>query len=96
MQVGKPLFRKTKYGKIFEWKVENDDPLCTLQEAFEKVEHSIGFNIELKFDDQVVYTEEELTRVLQATFHVICLRLSLNLNIGFCIVALCCGNGTTY
>ncbi|XP_062149940.1 glycerophosphodiester phosphodiesterase GDPD1, chloroplastic-like isoform X1 [Alnus glutinosa] len=69
--VGKPLFRRTKDGKIFEWKVENDDPLCTLQEAFEKVEHSIGFNIELKLDDQVVYTEEELTRVLQAILQVV-------------------------
>ncbi|XP_062149942.1 glycerophosphodiester phosphodiesterase GDPD1, chloroplastic-like isoform X3 [Alnus glutinosa] len=70
-KVGKPLFRRTKDGKIFEWKVENDDPLCTLQEAFEKVEHSIGFNIELKLDDQVVYTEEELTRVLQAILQVV-------------------------
>lgn len=47
-QVGKNLLRKTKDGRIFAWRVQNDDPLCTLQEAFEKVEHSIGFNIELK------------------------------------------------
>lgn len=70
LQVGKPLFRRTKDGNIFEWKVENDDPLCTLQEAFEKVENSIGFNIELKLDDQVAYTEEQLTRVLQAILQV--------------------------
>ena len=70
MQVGKPLFRRTKDGKIFEWKVENDDPLCTLQEAFEKVENSVGFNIELKLDDQVAYTEEQLTRVLQPILQV--------------------------
>ncbi|XP_059447822.1 glycerophosphodiester phosphodiesterase GDPD1, chloroplastic-like isoform X1 [Corylus avellana] len=69
--VGKPLFRRTKDGNIFEWKVENDDPLCTLQEAFEKVENSIGFNIELKLDDQVAYTEEQLTRVLQAILQVV-------------------------
>ncbi|KAM7269744.1 hypothetical protein ACFE04_025241 [Oxalis oulophora] len=31
--MGKPLFRKTKDGRIFEWKVEKDDPLCTLQEV---------------------------------------------------------------
>jgi glycerophosphodiester phosphodiesterase len=89
MQVGKPLFRRTKDGKIFEWKVENDDPLCTLQEAFEKVEHSIGFNIDLKLDNQVVYTEEELTRVLQAILQVY--MLTLKLNIVFCIVEM----GTT-
>ncbi|XP_059447811.1 glycerophosphodiester phosphodiesterase GDPD1, chloroplastic-like isoform X2 [Corylus avellana] len=70
-KVGKPLFRRTKDGNIFEWKVENDDPLCTLQEAFEKVENSIGFNIELKLDDQVAYTEEQLTRVLQAILQVV-------------------------
>lgn len=63
--MGKPLFRKTKDGKIFEWKVENDDPLCTLQEVFQKVNNSVGFNIELKFDDQMVYKEEKLIHVLQ-------------------------------
>jgi glycerophosphodiester phosphodiesterase len=89
MQVGKPLFRRTKDGKIFEWKVENDDPLCMLQEAFEKVGHSISYNIELKLDDQVVYTEEELTRVLQAILQVY--MLTLKLNIVFCIMEM----GTT-
>lgn len=71
LQVGKPLFRKRKDGRIFEWKVENDDHLCTLQEAFENVEHSVGFNIELKFDDRVVYTEEELDRILHAILQVL-------------------------
>lgn len=70
IQVGKPLFRKTKDGRIFEWKVEKDDPLCTLQEVFQKVEHSLGFNVELKFDDNIVYKEEELTRILQAILKV--------------------------
>ncbi|XP_030957191.1 glycerophosphodiester phosphodiesterase GDPD1, chloroplastic-like isoform X2 [Quercus lobata] len=70
-EVGKNLFRKTKDGRIFEWRVQNDDPLCTLQEAFKKVEHSIGFNIELKFDDHMVYTEEEVTHVLQAIMKVV-------------------------
>lgn len=69
--VGKNLLRKTKDGRIFEWRVQNDDPLCTLQEAFVKVERSIGFNIELKFDDHMVYTEEELTHVLQAIMKVV-------------------------
>ncbi|XP_062110743.1 glycerophosphodiester phosphodiesterase GDPD1, chloroplastic-like [Humulus lupulus] len=62
--VGKPVFRKTKDGRIFEWKVEKDDPLCTLQEVFQRVDHSVGFNIELKFNDHVVYKEEELTHAL--------------------------------
>lgn len=64
--VGRPMLRKTKDGRIFEWKVDKDAPLCTLQEAFEKVDQSMGFNVELKFDDQLVYTQEELTRVLEA------------------------------
>ncbi|ESQ44719.1 hypothetical protein EUTSA_v10003237mg [Eutrema salsugineum] len=56
----KPMFRKTKDGRIFEWKVEKDDHLCTLKDAFVKVKRSLGFNIELKLDDNIVYGEEEL------------------------------------
>lgn len=70
IKVGKPMLRKTKDGRIFEWKVEKDTPLCTLQEAFEKVDQSVGFNVELKFDDQLVYTEEELTHALEAILKV--------------------------
>ncbi|KAJ4711464.1 Glycerophosphodiester phosphodiesterase [Melia azedarach] len=69
--LGKPMLRKTKDGRIFEWKVEKDAPLCTLQEAFEKVDQSMGFNIELKFDDQLVYTEEQLTHALQVVLKVV-------------------------
>lgn len=71
-QVGKPLIRKTKDGRIFPWIVENDDPLCTLQDVFQKVKPSIGFNIELKFDDQILYQEEKLTHVVQVTLKVGC------------------------
>lgn len=69
--VGKTLYRQTKDGRIFEWKVEQDDPLCTLQEAFEKVNDSVGFNVELKFDDNVVYKEEELKNILQSILRVV-------------------------
>ncbi|XP_031272797.1 glycerophosphodiester phosphodiesterase GDPD1, chloroplastic-like [Pistacia vera] len=70
-KVGKPMFRKLKDGRIFEWKVEKDAPLCTLEEAFEKVDHSIGFNIELKFDDQIDYEEEQLSHILQVILQVV-------------------------
>lgn len=70
IQVGKPLYRKTKDGRIFEWKVESDDPFCTLEEVFENVGQSLGFNIELKFDDNLVYKEDELTHVLQVILKV--------------------------
>ncbi|CAN6472405.1 unnamed protein product [Victoria cruziana] len=69
--VGKSLFRKTKDGKVISWKVESDDPLCTLQEAFQKVESSLGFNIELKFDDDLTYSEEELVNILQNILKVV-------------------------
>ncbi|XP_052187740.1 glycerophosphodiester phosphodiesterase GDPD1, chloroplastic-like [Diospyros lotus] len=69
--VGKPLFRKTKDGTIFEWKVENDDSFCTLEEVFQKVEHSFGFNIELKFDDNIVYKEEDMIHTLQVVLKVV-------------------------
>ncbi|CAK7336107.1 unnamed protein product [Dovyalis caffra] len=69
--VGKPLFRKTKDGRIFEWKVEEDAPFCTLQQVFQKVDDTMGFNIELKFDDNIVYKEEEITHILQVILQVV-------------------------
>ncbi|MBA0738834.1 hypothetical protein Gogos_012154 [Gossypium gossypioides] len=68
---GKPLYRKTKDGRFFEWKVEKDAPLCTLEEAFHNVDQSVGFNVELKFDDFIVYKEEELLRILKAILKVV-------------------------
>ena len=52
------------------WDVETDDTLCTLQEAFQQVSPSLGFNIELKFDDHIVYDQDYLFRVLQAILQV--------------------------
>ncbi|CAI8613452.1 unnamed protein product [Vicia faba] len=68
---GKVLVRKTKDGRIFNWEVEQDDTLCTLQEAFVKVEPSLGFNIELKFDDHIVYEQSYLVHVLQTILKVV-------------------------
>ncbi|GAV88790.1 GDPD domain-containing protein [Cephalotus follicularis] len=70
-KMGKSLLRKTKDGKLVYWNVETDDSLCTLQEAFQQVEPSLGFNIELKFDDHIVYQNEFLIRVIQAIFQVV-------------------------
>ncbi|KAL9331219.1 hypothetical protein ACSQ67_000829 [Phaseolus vulgaris] len=67
---GKILLRK-KDGKIMPWDVEQDDSLCTLQEAFVKVEPAIGFNIELKFDDHIVYEQDYLVHVLQTILKVV-------------------------
>jgi hypothetical protein len=66
IQVGRPLLRKLKDGRILRWDVRSDDALCTLQEAFEDVDARVGFNVELKFDDDLLYQEEELTGILQA------------------------------
>ncbi|KAK7827221.1 glycerophosphodiester phosphodiesterase GDPD1, chloroplastic [Quercus suber] len=68
---GKPLLRKIKNGNIVNWDVETDDTLCTLQEAFQQVSPSLGFNIELKFDDHIVYDQDYLFRVLQAVLQVV-------------------------
>ncbi|XP_062223240.1 glycerophosphodiester phosphodiesterase GDPD1, chloroplastic-like [Phragmites australis] len=70
-KTGKPLLRKMKDGRMLNWNVQSDDALCTLQEAFEKVNPRLGFNVELKFDDSLEYQEEELTRILQAILKVI-------------------------
>jgi hypothetical protein len=70
IQVGRPLLRKLKDGRILRWDVRSDDALCTLQESFEDVDARVGFNVELKFDDDLVYQEEELTSILQAILNV--------------------------
>ncbi|XP_059641134.1 glycerophosphodiester phosphodiesterase GDPD1, chloroplastic-like [Cornus florida] len=70
-KMGKSLLRKTKDGKIVSWNVETDDSLCTLQEAFQKINPSLGFNIELKFDDHIVYQQEHLTHVLRTILQVV-------------------------
>ncbi|KAK6802740.1 hypothetical protein RDI58_000523 [Solanum bulbocastanum] len=69
--VEKPLFRKMKDGRISEWKVEEDDRLCTLQDVFENVSQSVGFNIEFKFDDKRNYKDEELVPVIRAALQVV-------------------------
>lgn len=70
-KIGRSLWRKTGSGKIVKWNVEEEDSLCTLQEAFEKVEPSLGFNIELKFDDHIVYQQDHLVHVLQVILKVV-------------------------
>ncbi|XAR58312.1 Glycerophosphodiester phosphodiesterase [Bertholletia excelsa] len=70
-KMGKSLLRKTKEGNILCWNVEQDDSLCTLEEAFHKVHPSLGFDIELKFDDHIQYQHEHLVHVLQAILKVV-------------------------
>uniref|UniRef100_A0ACD5UQ12 Uncharacterized protein n=1 Tax=Avena sativa TaxID=4498 RepID=A0ACD5UQ12_AVESA len=70
-KVGRPLLRKLKDGRIIGWDVRSDDAFCTLREAFEDVDARVGFNVELKFDDDLVYQEEELTGVLHAILKVV-------------------------
>ncbi|KAL5724434.1 glycerophosphodiester phosphodiesterase [Ranunculus cassubicifolius] len=69
--MGKSLFRKAADGRIYNWMVENDDSVCTLQEAFQKVDSSVGFNMELKFDDDFEYQEQEIVPVLQVILQVV-------------------------
>lgn len=69
-QVGKTLVRESN-GRIVGWQVDTDDHSCTLQEAFEKVNPCLGFNIELKFDDYIVYEEEALVHALQVIMKVV-------------------------
>ncbi|CAN6234826.1 unnamed protein product [Urochloa humidicola] len=70
-KAGKPLLRKLKDGRILKWEARAEDSLCTLREAFVGVDRRVGFNVELKFDDDLVYTEERLTGVLQAVLKVV-------------------------
>eukprot|EP00268_Persea_americana_P034155 TRINITY_DN337_c0_g1_i5.p1 TRINITY_DN337_c0_g1~~TRINITY_DN337_c0_g1_i5.p1 ORF type:complete len:395 (+),score=66.59 TRINITY_DN337_c0_g1_i5:325-1509(+) len=68
---GKSLVRKAKDGRTYSWKVEQDDSHCTLQEAFEKVDQSLGFNMELKFDDNINYQDEDLVHIIQVILQVV-------------------------
>ncbi|KAL4395926.1 hypothetical protein HN873_000445 [Arachis hypogaea] len=68
---GKTLLRKTEEGKLVKWNVEQDDSLCTLHEAFVNVNPSLGFNIELKFDDYIVYEQGYLVHVLHSILKVV-------------------------
>ncbi|EPS59793.1 hypothetical protein M569_15012, partial [Genlisea aurea] len=68
---GKKLLRKTKDGKIVDWCVETDDCACTLEEAFDKVKPSVGFNIELKLDDHIIYPQHILIDVMGAILKVV-------------------------
>ncbi|MED6124673.1 Glycerophosphodiester phosphodiesterase gdpd2 [Stylosanthes scabra] len=67
----KTLLRKTEDGKLVKWNVEQDDSLCTLHEAFVHVNPSLGFNIELKFDDYIVYEQGHLFHVLHSILKVV-------------------------
>lgn len=57
-------------GRVLTWNTEEDDSLCTLQEVFEHVSPHLGFNIELKFDDKIIYPSDSLSYALQAVLQV--------------------------
>ncbi|KAH0448281.1 hypothetical protein IEQ34_022081 [Dendrobium chrysotoxum] len=68
---GKPLLRRSAEGRVFDWVVEADDPLCTLEEAFLKVDPRLGFNIELKFDDNLEYAEKDLLNAVEIVVRLV-------------------------
>ncbi|XP_062196635.1 glycerophosphodiester phosphodiesterase GDPD2-like [Phragmites australis] len=70
-KVSKPLLRRTGDGRVLKWSTEEDDSLCTLQEVFERVSPRLGFNIELKFDDNIIYHRKDLECSLQAVLQVV-------------------------
>lgn len=71
-QQGHPLHRKAVDGShIGLWTADVEDCMCTLEEAFARVDASTGFNIELKFDDDGSTSEAELHRVIDATLDIV-------------------------
>uniref|UniRef100_A0A0E0LXC4 glycerophosphodiester phosphodiesterase n=1 Tax=Oryza punctata TaxID=4537 RepID=A0A0E0LXC4_ORYPU len=69
--ISKPLLRRTRDGRVVNWSAKDDDSLCTLQEVFERASPRLGFNIELKFDDDIFYERSQLDRALQAVLQVV-------------------------
>jgi glycerophosphodiester phosphodiesterase len=63
-QEGRSLYRNARDGTLNPWTVTMEDPLCTLEEAFKQVDPSVGFNIEVKFDDIDETSDVELQRVI--------------------------------
>ncbi|KAH8959931.1 hypothetical protein BDL97_06G102600 [Sphagnum fallax] len=61
---GRSLYRNARDGTLNPWTVTMEDPLCTLEEAFKQVDPSVGFNIEVKFDDIDETSDVELQRVI--------------------------------
>jgi glycerophosphodiester phosphodiesterase len=61
---GRSLYRKARDGTLNRWTATMEDPLCTLEEAFKQVDPSVGFNIEVKFDDIDETSDVELQRVI--------------------------------
>ncbi len=53
-----------------QWTATTEDPLCTLEEAFKRVDPSVGFNIEVKFDYIEETSDLELQRVIHCTMEV--------------------------
>ncbi|PWZ57628.1 Glycerophosphodiester phosphodiesterase GDPD1, chloroplastic [Zea mays] len=70
-KVSKPLLRRAGDGRVLNWTTEDDDSLCTLQEAFQRVSPRLGFNIELKFDDSIMYHRKDLQCALKAVLQVL-------------------------
>eukprot|EP01018_Ginkgo_biloba_P019666 Gb_23010 [translate_table: standard] len=64
LEIQRPLVRKAMDDSICRWVVSVEDRLCTLKDAFKNIPHSVGFNIELKFDDAIDVPEEDLQRVI--------------------------------
>lgn len=67
----KVLLREAVDGSFPVWTASIEDSLCTLQDCFEQVSPSVGFNIELKFNDREPVTESELRRTIDATLQVV-------------------------
>ncbi|KAG6523638.1 hypothetical protein ZIOFF_013503 [Zingiber officinale] len=70
-QKGKLLYRKTNDGRVLNWNVQADAPLCTLPEVFQGVDPRLGFNVEIKFKDHIVYDDEELTHTIRTILQVV-------------------------
>ncbi|CAD6245851.1 unnamed protein product [Miscanthus lutarioriparius] len=70
-KISKPLLRRAGDGRVLNWSTEEDDSLCTLQEVFQRVSPRLGFNIELKFDDSIMYHSKDLECALNAVLQVV-------------------------
>ncbi|KAH9307304.1 hypothetical protein KI387_035215, partial [Taxus chinensis] len=64
LEIQWPLVRKASDGSICRWIVSVEDCLCTLKDAFERIPLTVGFNIELKFDDEAEVPRADLRRVI--------------------------------
>ncbi|CAI5531791.1 unnamed protein product, partial [Closterium sp. Naga37s-1] len=73
-KMGRQLIRRRRDGSTYTWRAEEEDAMPTLVDLFDRVDPSIGFNVEVKFaadDSKDAGGAAEIDRILSALLPVV-------------------------